>query len=898
MAQFDLFWAKWRRAERGEEQYHPLLFHTFDVGIVSQELWQHGLHGAIRRFFVTELGLSPQETVAWLSFLTALHDIGKASPAFLRKSPQAQEALKQHGFKFPKTSYCPHGVITAYVLADILRDISQDEEFPRQFGRLLGLTVGGHHGVFCGNKPGPGQRGEEKWKDARFDLANALAKLFQVPVASTLRYSQNQAFYVLLAGLTCVADWIGSNEDYFPYAGKGAPSEQYTLHARQEARKAIKDLGWAGWQPPTTVATFAELFPALPSPRPLQKQAETLAPQLTAAPSLVLIEAPMGEGKTEAAMFLADYWAAALQQQGCYFALPTQAASNQMFTRVKQFIEARYPEQSVNLQLVHGANLLSEEFTELRFCTYPEEDGSLDEMRGSVAVEEWFLPKKRSLLAPFGVGTIDQTLLAVLQTRHFFVRLFGLAHKTIIIDEVHAYDTYMSALLERLLAWLQAIGSSVVLLSATLPAQKRRKLLQAFGEQTSVESAGYPQITWVSGEKSGSVSFSAMQDREIAVDHLSDSVDDLAERLREAMSVGGCVAIVCNTVGRAQETYRVLRQHHIVKPDNLQLLHSRFPFAEREKRESWALASFGKGGKRPKAAILVATQIVEQSLDLDFDLMITDLAPADLVLQRAGRLHRHENPRPTQLREPALWLRMPDIEGDHVPDFGVSQRIYDRYILLRSYVALRDRKTIHLPEDLPSIVEETYGEDVSWQPPELQQAADDAWEEMQQVMKDEKFEAKGNLIASPNGSVEPSEFLDSPRLFKNLEDDNPDLHKSLQALTRLTEPSVQVVCLVETVKGLGLEANGERVDTGVKPSPDQTRSLLRQAMTITDKGVVFRLREQAVPSGWKRTSALRHCRPLVFSEGSATVGKYVLRLNPELGLTIDEDHSSTNGQQS
>ena len=142
-------------------------------------------------------------------------------------------------------------------------------------------------------------------------------------------------------------------------------------------------------------------------------------------------------------------------------------------------------------------------------------------------------------------------------------------------------------------------------------------------------------------------------------------------------------------------------------------MHSRFPFDEREKREHAALESFGKGGTRPKAAILVATQIIEQSLDLDFDLMITDLAPADLVLQRAGRLHRHENVRPDQLMEPTLWLRMPDIGVGGVPDFGASQMIYDLYILLRSYAAFKDRHTIHLPEDLPTIVEEVYGPDVA-----------------------------------------------------------------------------------------------------------------------------------------------------------------------------------------
>ncbi len=885
MSQFELFWAKKKNGEYGEI-YHPLLFHTFDVGIVARELWKTGLHKAIRHFFMTELGLSEQETLAWLSFLIALHDTGKASPAFIRQDQKAREALQQLGFLFRYVNKkCPHGVITACVLTDLLKTVSGDNNFPRMFGRALGIAVGGHHGTFSGGEEAkPRQRGGEEWGDARKCLVEELARLFRVPLATLPNYSQNHAFYVLLAGLTCVADWVGSNEEDFPYASPGTTPEQYADRARQQARKAVQSMGWANWTPPTSVATFAELFPSIQSPWPCQRQAETLAPQLTGSASLVLIEAPMGEGKTEAAMFLADYWAATLQQQGCYFALPTQATSNQMFRRVKQFIAGRYPDQSVNLQLVHGANLLSEEFTALRFRTYPEEDGSLDEAHGNIAVQEWFLPKKRSLLAPFGVGTIDQALMAVLQTRHFFVRLFGLAHKTVIIDEVHAYDTYMSVLLERLLAWLRALGCSVVMLSATLPAQKRQQLLQAYGGQAPIQSAGYPQMTWVSGEGSGAVSFPAVQHRQIAVHHLHGSTAELAEKLHEAMKAGGCIAIVCNTVGRAQEVYRVLRQQQVVEPENLQLLHSRFPFAEREKRERTALESFGKDGTRPEAAILVATQIIEQSLDLDFDLMITDLAPADLVLQRAGRLHRHENARPAQLTQPALWLRMPDIEAGGVPNFGASQRIYDLYILLRSYAALQGRDAIHLPEDLPTIVEEVYGPEVSWQSPELQRAADSALEDMQETVKEEESTAKGNLIRPPDDPAEPDEFLE--RFSKGLEEDNPKLHKSLQALTRLTEPSVQVVCLSES----------DGSDLSEKPSPSQIRSFLRRAMTITDKRVVFTLFDQTVSSGWKRTPALRHHRPLIFSEGSTNVGKYILRLDPELGLLIDELSPATHGE--
>ncbi len=467
----------------------------------------------------------------------------------------------------------------------------------------------------------------------------------------------------------------------------------------------------------------------------------------------------------------------------------------------KKFLKARYSNFRVNTQLVHGATLLSQEFTELRLATYPEDgEGNTNECSGVVA-ESWFLPKKRSLLAPFGVGTIDQALLAVLQTKHFFVRLFGLAHKTIIIDEVHAYDTYMSTLLERLLEWLHALGCSVVLLSATLPAQKRLALLKAFGSNEPQQEVVYPRLTWISGNENGAVNFPAAQPKQITVRHISNDVTELVQALRAAIAQGGCVAVVCNTVGQAQEIYQTLRQEQLVSTECLQLLHSRFPFEEREKRERRTRLSFGKEeqGKRPLVAVLVATQIIEQSLDLDFDLMVTDLAPADLVLQRAGRLHRHDNQRPTPLASPTLWLRMPPVDDHQIPEFGPSAKIYDHYTLLRSYLALKDRQFIQLPEDLETIVEAVYGDQVSWPSAAWQEAAATTKEEFEQEIAKDEYKARSNLIASPKTSETPGEFL--ARFSQQLEEDNPEAHQALQALTRLAEPSVQVVCLLQTPEG-------------------------------------------------------------------------------------------------
>ncbi|GAI17071.1 unnamed protein product, partial [marine sediment metagenome] len=355
-------------------------------------------------------------------------------------------------------------------------------------------------------------------------------------------------------------------------------------------------------------------------------------------------------------------------------------------------------------------------------------DGDSQDDMPEAAAAEWFLPRKRGLLAPFGVGTIDQALLSVLQTKHYFVRLFGLAQKTVIIDEVHAYDMYMSTLLESLIAWLHALGSSVILLSATLPDNKRRALVRAYGGEPEIlGSSTYPRITSVSGTVTQSFEFEASRYVELCIRHVGDGIDSLIDDLRHTLKDGGCVAIICNTVKRAQQTYAAIKQAGLVSPDELMLLHSRYPFEDRENREMAILRAFGKKGIRPKRAILVATQIIEQSLDLDFDLMVTDLAPADLVIQRAGRIHRHDNHRPSAMAKPTLWIRMPDTDANGIPDLGASAYVYEPYFLLLSYLQLRDRPAISLPDDIPTIIEKVYSEpEGPWPSPAFEKAVYEA----------------------------------------------------------------------------------------------------------------------------------------------------------------------------
>lgn len=934
-----LLWAKLPRKSENSRAFHPLLCHMLDVAVVARLMWREVLSEAARRRVSESLRLQVGEAEKWIAYLAALHDLGKASPAFqLRKEARHLLEIYDALGKPPnvEAGECPHGGVTADRLPDI---------FVEEFGidastaMRLSVVIGGHHGTFPTSLellryPAAGVGTGTRWKAIRREMALTLKELIGVS-KDAIPLGCDHAGAMFIAGLVSVADWVGSNNEFFPYfVGDFAdlptihPSE-YMRSADASAMRALSRLGWLGWVQPTKTLGFGQLFRSISSPGPLQQAAIEIGEELTprplqqaaieigeelTPPAIVIIEAPMGEGKTEAALYLADRWGVQPGPRGCYIALPTQATSNQMFTRMRGFLARRYPAERVNLQLLHGHAALSAEFQVMSERNYKVfelesicDDGGCSEHGASVVAAEWFTHRKRGLLAPFGVGTIDQALLAVLQTRHLFVRLFGLAHKIIILDEVHAYDAYMSKLLERLLEWLAALGSPVVLLSATLPRSRRQRLLKAYlrglGRRLSAEEeqelgASYPLITWAGTEGQGArtIEVSDRIRRVLRIEWVDGRVPvmeaggfSLGEKLQKALSGGGCAAVICNTVNRAQKVYRALRPYFA--DEEFDLFHARFLFKDRDEREKRSLLNFGKEKtiikfgegderrvSRPYRKILIATQVIEQSLDLDFDLMVTDHAPVDLILQRSGRLHRHERPRPESLAQPILWICRPEEVNEEVPVFDRgTAKVYDEHMLLRSWLTLRDRETIHIPERIEELVESVYGERDC--PDSAGDALREHWRKtadaLRESLKGMEAEAIRVVVPDPN---HPDDILDAAN--KRLEEDEPEIHKSLQALTRLTEPNVAVICLTPEQRG--------RFDLTVQPTIAQAKELLAYSVTISDSRVLWSLLKQKPPSAWSKSPLLRRYRLLELDgAGCCTVGEYRIRVDPELGIEID-----------
>lgn len=857
---------------------HPVICHMVDVGSVARAFLERPSAAALRRQLASGLGTSEDQAVSLVAFLIAAHDLGKVSPGFQAK--RSELAPRGDGLAYrPAIDETDHGRVSFGALRKALGDRGVEGTVAIGVARALGA----HHGTFppptvLGKSPGGGA-----WEAARAGHFAALEDVFQPDLSILARLERLDAAWLMtLAGATSVCDWIGSAEELFPWSSDGARDLQgYAGRARDLADRALARLGFAGWAPPAAPLRFEETFGFPPN----EMQARVMeATGAMASPGLLIVEAPMGLGKTEAALSAADALIGRFGLAGAYYALPTQATSNQAFGRLRRFLEGRYAGLQVDLHLLHGLSDLNRDYADLRLSAVTQDP------EATVRASSWFAAAKRGLLAPFGVGTIDQALLGVLAVRHVFVRLLGLSQKVVILDEVHAYDTYMSELLDHLLAWLAALGSPVIVLSATLPAQRRAALQEAYtGVPVGAMARGYPLLTVAArGGAATSAGFDAGRAASVALERWrpapDGSLDDGADRLVSALASGGCAAWICNTVGRAQEAYLALRRAAAGRDCEVFLFHARFPTGDRLRIEREALARFGKGGARPARAVLVATQVIEQSLDLDFDFMVTDPAPLDLVLQRCGRLHRHtREDRPAALAGARLaWLDLPETDG--VPDLGVHGAVYDSYVLLRSWAVLRALHEFRLPADIATLIDQVYGDAPVDASPQLSAAIAAAREGRERAVSVATRKAASVEIRPPEALRDLADAHDVI-----LEDEeSPGLHETLQARTRLTRPSITVVCARRVDGGLVL-SDGTVLDPAARPGRDLVRALRMDSVIVQRWEWFDHLRRQPVPAGWRDVGALRDCRLAVFEEGrmGAPGLRSTLLLSPELGLVFE-----------
>jgi CRISPR-associated endonuclease/helicase Cas3 len=442
----------------------------------------------------------------------------------------------------------------------------------------------------------------------------------------------------------------------------------WETHARPAAARALAAAGMHSARASSNTGLFGTEYEATA----LQKYAESVV--LPEGPLLFIVEDMTGAGKTEAAVILAHRLMLAGKAQGLCVALPTMATANAMFLRLASSYRRLFEQASApSIMLTHGRRDLFSEFARLpnafgnHDCDVRDGDDP-SKIEASAFCADWLArSNKQAFLAQIGAATIDQAILAVLPARHQSLRLWGLVDKVLVIDEAHAYDAYMSKEIECLLEFQAALGGSAIVLSATLPQDKRAALVNAFleganhGQKSGWKSSNsaYPLVTSVSIDQIEEKPL-ALRDalaRKVTVQRLG-RLDEAHHSALEAAEAGAAVALIRNTVDEAIASYQVLSECF----QNVVLFHARFAMGDRQQIERDVLRRFGKDAPRGRNTILVATQVVEQSLDLDFDLIISDLAPVDLLVQRAGRLWRHSRER--LVAEPIFLILSPEPADD------------------------------------------------------------------------------------------------------------------------------------------------------------------------------------------------------------------------------------------
>ncbi len=673
-------WPKKRKdaTARNSLALSQCLAKTYDEKTKGRRVLNHcHIVGEVAKELISRLPKFLRESLfpAGSELIAAAHDWGKISPTFQEKIYRGCEGYVDNSIdelvgidpRIEKNWGGHAGVSMATAKA-------------LDVGKYIPEILGQHHG-FMPNLGGKlaedGCFGGTSWLNRRREYFVELKKLLNCDFPKV----KDPLHASVLSGLTTVSDWIGSGKDFDDPSQDWRPLISQSLDSAGFVKPVLKK-----------DQSFEDIFD-FKDTKPIQ---QALIRSCN-TPGVYVMEAPMGIGKTEAALYAAYQVMAKDLATGIYFALPTQFTSEKVHERVIEFLEKILADDCPHRKplLLHGNAWLKQ--------TQMGEEGKPG---GS-----WFQSSKRGILAPFGVGTIDQALMAVMNVKHGFVRTFGLAGKVVILDEVHSYDAYTGTLLDELVSALRKLQCTVIVLSATLTIERRSELLG-----TKTEKDAYPLV-------SASPQGGNLQEFEVTVlpndlVHLSwvEQKEEVIDGALRRACEGQQVLWIENTVTEAQDVYSLLAARTHEMDVACGILHSRFTQTDRDRKERHWVELFGKDGKQKRIAkgrILVGTQVLEQSLDIDADYMITRFCPTDMLLQRFGRLWRHsETKRASNARREA-WIIAPNLDvtiENPEKAFGKTAFVYNPYVLCRSLEVWRDKRSVSIPENIRGLIESTYQE--------------------------------------------------------------------------------------------------------------------------------------------------------------------------------------------
>jgi CRISPR-associated endonuclease/helicase Cas3 len=941
LTQLGVVWGK--SAERAGGVVNLLLAHMVDTALVAERMWLEYLAPHTRLMVDS---VAPQgEGLPFFMWLCGLHDWGKATPAFQSKHPASAGAVRAAGLDWDRLGSGAklagfqawrHEKASAVLAATILTTV-QHGWSREQVGWVWPL-LGGHHG----RVPTVGEIDAEErsvqipmgiwagspWPRVQHAVLEVFTRAlgFSGPGAVQPVRRPAKADQLALSGLIIMADWIASNSTYF--TGLDDLAAISVERCRDRAIKAWEDLGlrggWGAIAEPEGDPVTSRFGVALP--RASQSMLVDLARSIP-APGLLIVEAPMGEGKTEGALAAAEVLAARFGLDGLFVGMPTQATSDPMFGRVRGWAEAAFgPQVAAQAALLHGKARFNTLWKQLidTFGSRPgrafagvdefgqDEDDFFDscgvgDAAASSGTSErhapaaWFLGPKRGLLAGIGVGTIDQLLYAATRTKHVMLRFAGLAGKVVVVDEVHAADMYMQQFLGEALFWLGQARVPVLLLSATLPPSQRHALLGSYlsgalgqAGHTAVdipEPEGYPSVTavWADPRKdSANHEIRACEPWRapypVRLRILPDTGREpraAVDVVKEKLSAGGVALVILNTVDRAQYMYKHLNAEF---GDDVALLHGRLNVADRADRTDTCVTQLGPHGEaRPARRIVVATQVAEQSFDIDADLLVTDIAPIDLLLQRIGRLHRHErSSRPEGFTQPTVFVTGLDVRADRALFDSGAEAIYGRSRLLRTAAKIRgaDGVSWTIPTQVPSLVACVYGSHMDVPETWLDDTrdADGAWSGKQEARADD---ARRFLLTTAG-----------QRTKKTLEglhtaDTNAKDERAFEAVVRDGKPTIEVILVRRRTQGGYASLRGTSLGVNGEGTAEALEEVLGGTVRLPARLTDAALTQLAPLPGWSGDPWLKHTRALVLeSDGVAHVGDCEVSYDERLGLIV------------
>ena len=746
----------WVKVAKGKPYvaYHLLPYHCLDVAAVGKILLEK--NPILLKQLSKLSGIEETTVKALLVFFLALHDLGKFSECFQYVRPDLLKKL-QGKVKSLKQPYSRknfgHDSIGFLLWKDLFKQVI--EQMTDKYG-LVGdendlwdllkwfmEASNGHHGlpVKQSNKlladyfNDADQQAVFKFVEDIADLFS-LAEVFRIDLDKDYErlYKQLPKASWAFTGFYVLCDWIGSDEKIFKYQSQEQALQQYWQNtALKTAEEAIRKTGVLPCKSNCELDPLAELLdlPENAQLTPLQTLIHDIP--LLDKPQLFIIEDETGAGKTEASLILLNRLMAKGLGNGFYLALPTMATADGIYPRVQKAYDNLYlSDEKPSLVLSHSSAKLSDKFTETIISStraISEQTYGDDAMS---RCQEWLADnRKKSLLAHVGVGTIDQAFLAVLTVKYQSLRLIGMIGKVLVIDEAHAYDAYIGKELEVLLHVHAALGGSAVIMSATLPFSIRQKLTDAFlkgigSETLELEKKdSYPLLTHIAGDYRKELTFARKpgnNKKDVRIKFLH-SENEIYKLIKQCLEMDQCVCWIRNSVKDARKTFQQLEDVGM----QIELFHARFTIIDRSRIQDRIVKSFDKDSRfeQRKGKVVIATQVVEQSLDLDFDVMITDLAPIDLMLQRAGRMHRHIRDKMGNFKTDGddgrgaatLYIHTPEYTDSPQTDwfsafFPNAKKVYENHARLWLGLKQLNQLPKHtLPENIRDLIENVYGKD-------------------------------------------------------------------------------------------------------------------------------------------------------------------------------------------